>query len=159
MLAAVEAALPADGAVFCAAVADYRPAIETRSKIKKERGGLTNIPLAENPDILKTVASMTAGRPRLVVGFAAETDDILAHAEAKRRRKGCDWIVANDVSGPDGGAMGGDRNAVTLISDEGEERWPEMGKDEVARRLAEKIAAAIAAPAPTPKLRAVKGGE
>ena len=146
MMSAVERALPADAAIFCAAVADYRPEIETGHKIKKERGGLTNIPLAENPDILKTVARMKSGRPRLVVGFAAETDDVIAHAEAKRLRKGCDWIVANDVSAGEHCAMGGDRNAVSILSDAGEERWPELSKAEVARRLAEKIAQALAGP-------------
>jgi phosphopantothenoylcysteine decarboxylase/phosphopantothenate--cysteine ligase len=161
MMAAVEKALPCDCAVMCAAVADYRPAIETNHKIKKERGGLTNVPLTENPDVLKTVSQLKDGRPRLVVGFAAETDDILANAEAKRRRKGCDWIVANDVSAGAECAMGGDRNAVAILSDEGEERWPEMPKDEVARRLAEKIAGALAAPPEAKKamLRAVKAGE
>ncbi|RZO68738.1 MAG: bifunctional phosphopantothenoylcysteine decarboxylase/phosphopantothenate--cysteine ligase CoaBC, partial [Parvularculaceae bacterium] len=99
MLTAVETALPADVAIMCAAVADYRPEIETNQKIKKERGGLTTIPLAENPDILKTVSSLDAtARPELVIGFAAETNDVIDHARAKRKRKGCDWIIANDVS-------------------------------------------------------------
>lgn len=146
MMAAIEKALPADCAIFCAAVADYRPQIETEHKIKKERGGLTNIPLAENPDILKTVANLQQGRPRLVIGFAAETDDIVAHAEAKRIRKGCDWMIANDVSAGEHCAMGGDRNAVTLLSDAGEESWPDMTKDEVARRLAQRIAEALSGP-------------
>jgi phosphopantothenoylcysteine decarboxylase/phosphopantothenate--cysteine ligase len=150
MMAAVEAALPADCAVMCAAVADYRPEIETDHKIKKERGGLTNIPLAENPDILKTVAHLKAGRPGLVVGFAAETDDVIAHARSKRLRKGCDWIIANDVSAGEHCAMGGDRNAVTLITENGEERWPEMSKDAVAERLARRIATALGAPPLTP---------
>jgi phosphopantothenoylcysteine decarboxylase/phosphopantothenate--cysteine ligase len=145
MMAACERALPADCAIMCAAVADYRPEIETTHKIKKERGGLTNIPLAENPDILKTIAQRKKGRPALVVGFAAETDDIVAHAEAKRLKKGCDWIVANDVSAGEHCAMGGDLNAVTILSDEGEEIWPEMAKDEVARRLAQRIAKTLSA--------------
>jgi len=144
MLAAVEAALPADAAVMCAAVADYRPEIETDRKIKKERGGLTTIPLAENPDILRTIAARPSGRPRLVVGFAAETDDVLAHARAKRLRKGCDWIVANDVSAGAHCAMGGDVNAVTLITADSEEAWPQMSKADVARRLAARIAEALA---------------
>jgi phosphopantothenoylcysteine decarboxylase/phosphopantothenate--cysteine ligase len=152
MMAAVEKALaakgPVDCAIMCAAVADYRPEIETEHKIKKERGGLTNIPLAENPDILKAVAQMKAGRPALVIGFAAETDDIIAHAEAKRLRKGCDWIIANDVSAGAHCAMGGDLNAVTILSDGGEEIWPEVTKDEVARRLARRIAGALSAPRP-----------
>ncbi|MEX0644471.1 MAG: bifunctional phosphopantothenoylcysteine decarboxylase/phosphopantothenate--cysteine ligase CoaBC [Parvularculaceae bacterium] len=149
MMAACEKALPPHGridcAIMCAAVADYRPEIETPHKIKKERGGLTNIPLAENPDILKTVAQMKKGRPALVIGFAAETDDVVAHAEAKRQRKGCDWMIANDVSAGEHCAMGGDLNAVTILSDDGEEIWPEMAKDEVARRLAEKIVKSLTA--------------
>jgi len=155
MLAAVETALPADCAVMCAAVADYRPEIETEHKIKKERGGLKNIPLAENPDILKTVAALKGGRPRLVVGFAAETDDVVNHARAKRLRKGCDWIIANDVSAGAHCAMGGDVNAVTLITPEREERWPELDKREVARRLAGRIAEALREP-PTAPARAAE---
>ena len=143
MMQAVEGAMPAHCAIFCAAVADYRPAIETDHKIKKERGGLTTIPVAENPDILKTIAQRKDGRPPLVVGFAAETDDVIGHAQAKRKRKGCDWIVANDVSEGEHCAMGGDVNTVTILSDEGEETWPEMSKAEVAARLARKIADAL----------------
>lgn len=146
MMAASEAALPVDCAIMCAAVADYRPSIETDHKIKKERGGLTNIPVAENPDILKTISQMKAGRPRLVVGFAAETDDVLCHAEAKRKRKGCDWIVANDVSPGADCPMGGERNEIILITDKGDETWPQMPKDEVARRLAGRIGKALAGP-------------
>jgi phosphopantothenoylcysteine decarboxylase/phosphopantothenate--cysteine ligase len=155
MHAAALAALPADVAVMCAAVADYRPEIETATKIKKERGGLKNIPLTENPDILKSVASLKERRPRLVVGFAAETDDVVSHARAKRLRKGCDWIIANDVSAGDHCAMGGDANAVTLITAKGEESWPQLGKDEVARRLARRIAEALDGP----KLEPVKAAE
>ncbi len=143
MLAAAQDALPADCAIMCAAVADYRPEIETEHKIKKERGGLTNISLAENPDILKALAGMKDARPTLVVGFAAETDDVVNHARAKRLRKGCDWIVANDVSAGAHCAMGGDLNAVTLITAEREERWPELDKHEVARRLAGRVADAL----------------
>ncbi|MEM1192516.1 MAG: bifunctional phosphopantothenoylcysteine decarboxylase/phosphopantothenate--cysteine ligase CoaBC [Pseudomonadota bacterium] len=139
MLAATQNALPADAAIFCAAVADYRPEIETAHKIKKERGGLTAIALAENPDILKTIAHHKTQRPELVVGFAAETDDVINHAEAKRARKGCDWIVANDVS-PSTGTMGGDRNTVTILNEDGEENLPDMPKADVARKLAERIA-------------------
>ncbi len=146
MMSASEAALPFDCAVCCAAVADYRPEIETPHKIKKERGGLTDIPLTENPDILKTLSKMTEGRPRLVIGFAAETDDVLGHAEAKRKRKGCDWIVANDVSPGEHCAMGGERNTVILITEDGDEEWPEMAKGEVARRLADRIADALKGP-------------
>jgi len=144
MMQAVEDTLPADCAIFCAAVADYRPAIETDRKIKKERGGLTSIPVHENPDILKTIAHRTDGRPKLVIGFAAETDDVINHAQAKRARKKCDWIVANDVSSGAHCAMGGDINTVTVISEDGEEAWPEMSKREVAERLARKIAGQLA---------------
>ncbi|MAW80930.1 MAG: bifunctional phosphopantothenoylcysteine decarboxylase/phosphopantothenate--cysteine ligase CoaBC [Parvularcula sp.] len=146
MMEASNAALPLDCAVCCAAVADYRPEIETTHKIKKERGGLTNIPLTENPDILKTLSQMKEGRPRLVVGFAAETDDVLGHAEAKRNRKGCDWIVANDVSPGEHCAMGGERNTIILITDKGDEEWPEMSKADVARQLATRIADALKGP-------------
>ena len=137
MMDACETALPVDCAICCAAVADYRPAIETDQKIKKERGGLTSIPVAENPDILKTISQLQSNRPQLVVGFAAETEDIINHAQAKRVRKGCDWIIANDVSLGKHCAMGGDRNAVTLISDAGEDAWPEMSKAQVAQTLAD----------------------
>jgi phosphopantothenoylcysteine decarboxylase/phosphopantothenate--cysteine ligase len=144
MLAAVEAALPAEAAVFAAAVADWRVDNAAASKMKKDGSGRPPaLAFAENPDILATVSRMATGRPRLVVGFAAETDDVIAHATAKRARKGCDWIVANDVS-PATGIMGGAENAVTLITDAGAEGWPRMGKDAVARRLAERIAAALA---------------
>lgn len=140
MLDAVQSALPADAAVFAAAVADWRVATESSSKIKKDgKGSLPVLEFAENPDILATVSQMTSGRPSLVVGFAAETDDVIVHATAKRERKGCDWIVANDVS-PETGIMGGSENDVTLISDKGAEDWPRMGKDDVARQLAARIA-------------------
>ena len=139
MLAATEAALPADAAIFAAAVADWRTAAETDSKIKKDGSGvIPDLKLTENPDILATICKGDK-RPPLVVGFAAETDDVIANATAKRKRKTCDWIVANDVS-PETGIMGGDRNTVTLISAEGAEAWPEAGKDEVARRLVARIA-------------------
>lgn len=145
MLDAVLAALPADAAVFAAAVADWRVANEAASKMKKDA---TRQPPAlsfeENPDILATVAHLPTGRPRLVVGFAAETDDVVAQAKAKLARKGCDWIVANDVS-PATGIMGGPENKVTLISRDGAEDWPRMAKDEVARRLAVRIAEALGA--------------
>lgn len=145
MLAAVEAALPAEAAVFAAAVADWRPAEAPRSKMKKDGTGRPPaLTLVENPDILRTVSLLDPGRrPRLVVGFAAETDDVEAHATAKRLRKGCDWIVANDVS-PATGIMGGDENAVALITATGVERWPRLSKAETARRLAARIAAALA---------------
>jgi phosphopantothenoylcysteine decarboxylase/phosphopantothenate--cysteine ligase len=143
MLAAVEAALPADAGVFAAAVADWRVATASDRKLKKSRDGMPVLEFAENPDILKTVSQMEAGRPGLVVGFAAETDDVVENATAKRARKGCDWIVANDVS-PATGIMGGAENAVTLITEEGSEDWPRMGKAAVAERLARRIAAALA---------------
>jgi phosphopantothenoylcysteine decarboxylase / phosphopantothenate---cysteine ligase len=143
MAAAVEAALPADAAVMAAAVADWRVANASGQKLKKDGSGKAPaLEFAENPDILAAV-SKGAQRPRLVVGFAAETVDVVAHATAKRARKGCDWIVANDVS-PATGIMGGTENAVTLISDAGAEAWPRMGKAEVARRLAARIAEALA---------------
>lgn len=146
MMDASEAALPVDCAVCCAAVADYRPSTESEHKIKKERGGLTSIPVAENPDILRTISQLKDGRPTLVVGFAAETDDVITHAEVKRKRKGCDWMIANDVSPGEHCAMGGEKNTVYLITDEGDEAWPEMPKDEVARKLALRIAKTIAGP-------------
>ncbi|TCP39910.1 bifunctional phosphopantothenoylcysteine decarboxylase/phosphopantothenate--cysteine ligase CoaBC [Rhodovulum marinum] len=144
MLEAVQAALPADAAVFAAAVADWRVANAAGQKMKKDGTGLAPaLEFAENPDILATVAGMSEGRPRLVVGFAAETHDVEAHARAKRDRKACDWIVANDVS-PATGIMGGAENEVTLITAEGAETWPRLSKDEVAGRLAQRIAEALA---------------
>jgi phosphopantothenoylcysteine decarboxylase / phosphopantothenate---cysteine ligase len=143
MHSAVMAALPADAAVMAAAVADWRVVGAADHKMKKVAGALPTLALAENADILAEV-SKGALRPRLVVGFAAETDDVLAHATAKRLRKGCDWIVANDVS-PGTGIMGGAENAVTVIKAAGAEVWPRMGKDAVGRRLALEIAVALAA--------------
>ncbi len=142
MLAAVEAALPAEAAVMAAAVADWRVANASGSKMKKDGSGRAPaLEFAENADILALV-SKGAQRPKLVVGFAAETDQVEAHATAKLQRKGCDWIVANDVS-PETGIMGGSENAVTLISAAGAEVWPRMAKDAVARALALRIAAAL----------------
>ncbi|MBW8816125.1 MAG: bifunctional phosphopantothenoylcysteine decarboxylase/phosphopantothenate--cysteine ligase CoaBC [Caulobacterales bacterium] len=141
MLAACEAAHPADIAVCVAAVADWRPQSVGAGKIKKGAGGPPAIALVENPDILATL-SRASTRPRLVVGFAAETDDVEAHARAKLAKKGCDWIVANDVSVA--GTMGGDDNAVAIVSKDGIERWERLAKGEVARRLAARIAAALA---------------
>ena len=143
MLAAVVAAGAADAAVFAAAVADWHVANAGNSKIKKDGKGLPSLDFAENPDILATVSQMKDGRPKLVVGFAAETDDVIANATAKRLRKQCDWIVANDVS-PQTGIMGGTENAVTLIYDSGAESWPRMSKDAVAAQLADRIAKALA---------------
>jgi phosphopantothenoylcysteine decarboxylase/phosphopantothenate--cysteine ligase len=144
MAAAVDAALPADAAVFAAAVADWRIENAAASKIKKTAdGALPGLSLVENPDILASVAQRAEGRPALVVGFAAETDSVARHATEKRARKGCDWIVANDVS-PGTGIMGGTENAVTLITGDGAEEWPRMSKRETAARLAARIAAALA---------------
>lgn len=140
---AVSAALPADVAIFAAAVADWRVANASDRKVKKDASGKGPVlAFAENPDILARVAGLKKGRPALVVGFAAETDEVVAHATAKRLRKGCDWIVANDVR-PATGIMGGSENAVTLITAEGAEDWPRLPKDEVARRLAARIAATL----------------
>jgi phosphopantothenoylcysteine decarboxylase/phosphopantothenate--cysteine ligase len=137
MLAACEAALPADVLVMAAAVADWRPDMVAGNKIKKTTDRVVPlIKLVENPDILATLAAH-AQRPRLVIGFAAETDDVVPNAVAKRARKGADWIVANDVSGD---VMGGDRNHVHLVSEAGVEDWPEMTKQEVGARLAARIA-------------------
>jgi phosphopantothenoylcysteine decarboxylase / phosphopantothenate---cysteine ligase len=150
MLAAVEAALPADIAIFAAAVADWRVANEAGQKLKKGAAkALPQLELVENPDILRAVSKLAApARPGLVVGFAAETQDVVANATKKRRAKGCDWIVANDVSpasGVLGGVFGGDRNAVHLISAEGHESWPEMSKEGVAEALVGRIIAHVGA--------------
>jgi phosphopantothenoylcysteine decarboxylase / phosphopantothenate---cysteine ligase len=146
MHAAVMEALPADAAVFAAAVADWRVVSASDSKIKKDgKGKLPVLKFSENPDILAEVSQLGALRPGLVVGFAAETDDVIANATAKRARKGCDWILANDVS-PETGIMGGSENAVTLLSDDGNETWPRMTKDAVAEKLASRIAAELADP-------------
>ena len=142
MLAACLDALPVDAAVMAAAVADWRVATDFTQKIKKGPQGIPEIQFSENPDVLATLSSHTQ-RPGLVVGFAAETENVIAHATAKRARKGCDWIVANDVS-PGTGIMGGADNTVHLISDAGVEDWPSLPKPEVARRLAARIAKALA---------------
>ncbi len=142
MLTAVQAALPSDVAIFTAAVADWKVDGAGTSKIKKGPDGAPDLNLTENPDILATVSKMSKGRPGLVVGFAAETDDVIAHATAKRDRKGCDWIIANDVS-PETGIMGGSENDVTLITSGGSEDWPRMSKDQVANRLVQKIVEAL----------------
>ena len=142
MREAVLAALPADAAIFAAAVADWRVLSPSDRKMKKSGGDLPVLEFTENPDILAEV-SRHAQRPQLVIGFAAETHDVAAQARAKRERKGCDWILANDVS--DGsGIMGGTENAVTLITADGSEDWPRAGKDEVASRLIGRVAKALA---------------
>jgi len=140
MLAACQAALPVDIAVLVAAVADWKPVQAQSLKLKKGQSAPT-LALTETPDILATLSRPGAGRPRLVIGFAAETNDVEANARAKLARKGCDWIVANDVSRA--GVMGGDENAVTLISDKGAEAWPKASKAQVAERLAQEIARAL----------------
>ncbi len=143
MLEAVEAALPADIAVMAAAVADWRAAAESGGKIKKDGSGRPPaLSLTENPDILATIGRHHTLRPALVVGFAAETDDLIANARKKLQAKGADWILANDVS-PHSGIMGGEENAVHLISRAGIEDWPRMAKSDVARRLVERIAAEL----------------
>jgi len=142
MLAACENALPADVGVFTAAVADWRPETVANNKMKKREGGsVPDIKLAQNPDILATIAQ-SGKRPRLVIGFAAETDDVVTNAKSKLAKKNVDWIVANDVS-PHTGVMGGDRNTVHLVSRSGVEDWPEMKKSEVGARLAVRIAEAL----------------
>ena len=145
MLAACRAVLPVDVAVCAAAVADWRPAEMAAEKIKKN-GDVPAIALAENPDILRTLAAAGNERPRLVVGFAAETGAVVRKAEPKRRAKGCDWIVANDVA-PGTGTFGGSDNTVHLITAGGVEDWPRMSKAAVADRLAARIAEALEAPA------------
>ncbi|MFM2129965.1 MAG: hypothetical protein RL477_1511 [Pseudomonadota bacterium] len=142
MLRAVKAALPADVAVMAAAVSDWRVREVAAAKIKKARGKAPpSIELAENPDILATVAAAGNKRPRLVVGFAAETENVIANARAKRVAKGCDWVVANDVSAAAGGVFGADDNTVHLVAGEDAvESWPRMSKDAVATRLVQAIA-------------------
>jgi len=138
MLAACQAALPADVGVFVAAVADWRIDEVFGTKLKKDKGGPPALTFVENPDILATLSASGPRRPKLVIGFAAETNDVEAHARAKLARKGCDWIIANDVTEP--GVMGGDENAVLLISKDRTERWTRAAKDSVARDLAQRIA-------------------
>ena len=141
MLAACESVLPVDVAVCTAAVADWRPQTLANQKIKKD-GSEPKITLTANPDILQTLSQRAQRRPQLVIGFAAETENVVAYAQAKRARKGCDWIVANDVS-PSTGIMGGEKNTVHLITSSTTENWPEMDKTEVGRRLTARIADAL----------------
>ena len=144
MLAAVQGALPADVFVAVAAVSDWRPAETASHKLKLDKAAATALPLVENPDILKTIANLAPPRrPRLVIGFAAETHDVAEHARDKRRRKGCDWIVANDVSGD---AMGGADNAALIITGHDEAVMERAAKAEIAARLVERIAAALGRP-------------
>ncbi len=146
MLAAARAALPVDLAIFAAAVADWRVSGAAPQKIKKQAGRqVPLLELVENPDILKTLSRPGKLRPSLVIGFAAETEHVVANAQKKRRDKGCDWIVANDVSAA-GGAMGGERNQVHLVTGSRApvESWPEMSKEEVAEKLLRRAARALA---------------
>ena len=143
MLDAVERALPGDVAIFAAAVADWHVANAAQQKLKKQPGKSTpELPLVENPDILATIAKRKSRRPKLVIGFAAETENIAANAKAKLAKKGCDWILANDVS-PQSGVMGGDRNMITLVRGSGMETWPPQSKEEVASRLVAYISQAL----------------
>jgi phosphopantothenoylcysteine decarboxylase/phosphopantothenate--cysteine ligase len=138
MLAACQAGLPVDIAICAAAVADWRAAEPAGQKLKKNGGAPPALLLVENPDILATLAAAGPARPRLVVGFAAETERVVEHAQAKRRRKGCDWILANDVS-PGTGVFGGDRNLIHLIGPDTVEDWPELSKAELAEKLVARI--------------------
>ncbi|MGL4975514.1 MAG: phosphopantothenoylcysteine decarboxylase, partial [Bosea sp. (in: a-proteobacteria)] len=144
MQVAVDAALPADIAIFAAAVADWRVASEADQKLKKSKDGIPALALTENPDILAGIAQRKKGRPALVVGFAAETEKVIAHAQAKLARKGCDLIVANDV-GAGTGVMGGIENTVHLVTPTSVETWPKLAKAEVAMRLIEHLARQLAA--------------
>ena len=141
MLEAVQKALPVDVAIFAAAVADWRVANAGEQKIKKKHGQATpDLALTENPDILSTIAHRKSQRPKLVIGFAAETENVAANAKDKLKRKGCDWILANDVS-PQTGIMGGDRNTIQLVTTSGVEPWPPQSKEDVAAKLIARIAA------------------
>jgi phosphopantothenoylcysteine decarboxylase/phosphopantothenate--cysteine ligase len=146
----VEAALPVDIAIFAAAVADWRVAHEGEQKLKKTPAGMPQLELVENPDILATISKLRDGRPALVIGFAAETENLIDNAKIKLRRKGCDWIVANDVSAASA-VMGGDHNTVHLLMREADgadpdiklESWPAMSKEQVASALVARIAQTI----------------
>jgi phosphopantothenoylcysteine decarboxylase/phosphopantothenate--cysteine ligase len=147
MLQMVESALPVDVGIFAAAVADWGVAQAGAQKMKKEGGGPPQLSLVENPDILSRISKLKTKRPRLVIGFAAETEKVVEHATAKLWRKGCDWILANDVS-PESGVMGGDRNTIHLVSAKGVEHWPTQSKDDVAAMLIGRIAGALSGKAP-----------
>ncbi|MEM9027602.1 MAG: bifunctional phosphopantothenoylcysteine decarboxylase/phosphopantothenate--cysteine ligase CoaBC [Pseudomonadota bacterium] len=139
MLEAVSNALPVDVAIFAAAVADWRVDIASEQKIKKHSGDSPpTLSLVENPDILATIATHEHKRPGLVIGFAAETENVVAHAQAKRARKGCDWMIANDVS-PETGVMGGDQNTIHVISADSVETWPQMAKNDVGKALMARV--------------------
>jgi phosphopantothenoylcysteine decarboxylase/phosphopantothenate--cysteine ligase len=145
MLAAVERLLPVDVAVCAAAVADWRVATPANAKLKKGRDGAPSLSLVENPDILTRIGQAGARRPRLVVGFAAETEDVIANAQAKLKKKGCDWVLANNVS-PGTNAFGGDRNTLHLVTASGVEDWPTLSKLEIAARLVERVGRHLATP-------------
>jgi phosphopantothenoylcysteine decarboxylase / phosphopantothenate---cysteine ligase len=142
MLAACESALPVDVAVMTAAVADWRIANAGDQKLKKQGGGLPALSLVENPDILAALSAHKTARPKLVIGFAAETEKVIEHAKAKLAKKGCDWIVANDVS-PAAGVMGGDYNTVHIVAAQAVDTWERMPKREVAAKLTVRIAAGL----------------
>jgi phosphopantothenoylcysteine decarboxylase/phosphopantothenate--cysteine ligase len=142
MLKAVEAALPLDVGIFAAAVADWRTAGAGEQKLKKDGKGPPKLALVENPDILATVSKLKVNRPGLVIGFAAETEKVVEHATSKLKRKGCDWILANDVSA-ESGVMGGDANTIHLVTARGVEHWPTQSKDAVAAMLIARIAGAL----------------
>ena len=142
MLDACQAALPADVAVCAAAVADWRVDTAAKEKVKKTKGTLQTLNMTENPDVLATLSAAGNKRPQLVVGFAAETENIVANAQAKRESKGCDWLLANDVS-PESGTFGGADNTIHLVSANGVENWPRMSKEDVAEQLAERVAASL----------------
>ncbi|MEM9357616.1 MAG: bifunctional phosphopantothenoylcysteine decarboxylase/phosphopantothenate--cysteine ligase CoaBC [Pseudomonadota bacterium] len=145
MFEAVEAALPADIGIFAAAVADWRVASQSDQKIKKNGNALPTLEFTENPDILQTIAKKKASkRPALVIGFAAETENVIKNAQAKLKKKQCDWIIANDVS-PESGVMGGSHNAVHIVSKDGVESWPEADKASVAEKIVRKAAEELAA--------------
>jgi phosphopantothenoylcysteine decarboxylase / phosphopantothenate---cysteine ligase len=156
MLAASEAALPVDVAVMAAAVSDWRVESASAQKLKKDGKGAPALRLVENPDILARIAARRNDRPGLVIGFAAETENVVANARSKRQRKGCDWILANDVS-PGTGTFGGDRNTIHLVDGDTVEDWPLMTKHEVAARLADRIAAAIGSDFGSPPTAHVPG--
>ena len=136
MLKATEKTLPADGVICVAAVTDWKIENPSTQKIKKQKGSLPQLKLSENPDILKTISTHKKYRPALVVGFAAETDHLIEYAQNKLTKKGCDWIIANDISGD---IMGGDENQVHLVTKEGVEHWPLQSKLDVARQLTKQI--------------------
>jgi phosphopantothenoylcysteine decarboxylase / phosphopantothenate---cysteine ligase len=158
MLSASEAALPVDIAVMAAAVSDWRIASASAQKLKKNGKGPPNLHLVENPDILATIAGRSNDRPKLVIGFAAETENVVANAQAKRKRKGCDWILANDVA-PGTGTFGGDRNTIHLVDADTVEDWPAMTKREVAERLVARIATTFAPVTGAPASPRVPGAD